>query len=551
MKKRYILVACLSAALRAQAQEIPASGFGPQQSLTTAASGARSVYASDLDGDGDLDVLSASSYDNKIAWYENKGDGSFGEQQVISTEADRAFDVYAADLDNDGDLDVLSASATYGYDDKIAWYENQGNGHFGEQQVISTQNYFAWSVYTADLDNDGDLDVLSASSGYKGIIAWYENEGSGSFGAQQIITTEANGAFSVYAVDLDQDGDLDVLSASFYDNKIAWYENDGSGNFGDQQAITTEAVNTTSVYASDLDQDGDLDVLSASIDDDKVAWYENDGNGNFGTQQIITTQADGANAVYAADLDQDGDMDVLSASLSYTDQIQIAWYENEGSGNFADQQIITTEANVAQDVYAADLDNDGDLDVLSASLGDDKIAWYENEGDGSFGEQQPLTTPASGALDVYASDLDQDGDMDVLFASGSFSYNKIAWYENEGSGHFGTQQIITTEADGATSVYAADLDNDGDTDVLSASRFDDKIAWYENQGTGNFREQLVTTDAYYTQAVYAADLDNDGDMDVLSASGNFVDGRITWYENDGSGNFAEQQLISTEVVYPL
>jgi hypothetical protein len=87
----------------------------------TSANGARSVYATDLDGDGDADVLSASQLDDKIAWYENLGGGSFGAQQVITTSAYGARSVYATDLDGDGDADVLSASWL---DDKIAWYEN-------------------------------------------------------------------------------------------------------------------------------------------------------------------------------------------------------------------------------------------------------------------------------------------------------------------------------------------------------------------------------------------------------------------------------------------
>jgi len=61
------------------------------------------------------------------------------------------------------------------------------------------------------------------------------------------------------------------------------------------------------------------------------------------------------------------------------------------------------------------------------------------------------------------------------------SFGKIAWYANDGTGHFGPQQVITTEADYAQSVYAGDLDGDGDLDVLSASWLDDKIAWYENE----------------------------------------------------------------------
>ncbi|MCH7786759.1 MAG: VCBS repeat-containing protein [Chloroflexi bacterium] len=90
--------------------------------ITTDANFARSVYAVDVDGDGDIDVLSASFFDNKIAWYENtSGDGLSWSPHIITTNAEGAFSVYAADVDGDGDIDILSASAT---DDTIAWYEN-------------------------------------------------------------------------------------------------------------------------------------------------------------------------------------------------------------------------------------------------------------------------------------------------------------------------------------------------------------------------------------------------------------------------------------------
>ena len=350
---------------------------------------------------------------------------------------------------------------------------------FGRQEVITTSGDYVVSVYATDLDGDGDADVLSAS--YRDDkIAWYENLGGGSFGVQQVITTAADGAYSVYATDLDGDGDADVLSASIHDDKIAWYENLGGGSFGSQQVLTTAAVGAHSVYATDLDGDGDADVLSASIFDDKIAWYENLGGGSFGLQQVITTSADYARFVYATDLDGDGDADVLSASQ---DDNKIAWYENLGGGSFGVQQVITTSANGALTVYATDLDGDGDADVLSASIFDDKIAWYENLGGGSFGVQQVITTSANFAHSVYATDLDGDGDADVL--SASRDDNKIAWYENLGGGSFGPQQVITTSADGARSVYATDLDGDGDADVLSASQFDNKIAWYENGASPN------------------------------------------------------------------
>ena len=85
---------------------------------------------------------------------------------------------------------------------------------------------------------------------------------------------------------------------------------------------------------------------------------------------------------------------------------------------------------------------------------------------------------------VYAADIDNDGDMDVL--SSSYSDDKIAWYENDGAADPSfTARTIATAADGAYSVYAADIDNDGDMDVLSASVTDDKIAWYENDGAAD------------------------------------------------------------------
>jgi hypothetical protein len=347
--------------------------FTEQVAISTSAIEAWSVYSTDIDGDGHMDVLYASN-DGKIAWYKNTdGAGTFGAEQTISTNVIVAFSVYAIDIDGDNDMDVLSASYR---DNKIAWYENtDGAGTFGAQQEISTSAFGAASVFSADLDGDGDMDVLSASL-TDDKIAWYENDGAGTFGAQQEISTSANGAISVFSADLDGDGDMDVLSASVLDDKIAWYENDGAGTFGAQQEISTSANGATSVFSADLDGDGDMDVLSASQSDDKIAWYENDGAGTFGAQQEISTSADGARSVFSADLDGDGDMDVLSASLN---DDKITWYENDGAGTFGAQQVISTAALGAISVYATDIDGDGDMDVLSASVGDDKIAWYKND----------------------------------------------------------------------------------------------------------------------------------------------------------------------------
>ena len=386
---------------------------------------------------------------------------------------------------------------------------------------ITTAADDAWSVTTADVDGDGDVDVLSASR-LDDKIAWYENDGSENF-TERVITTAADGANSVATADVDGDGDLDALSASTNDDTIAWYENDGSENFT-AHTITTAADFATGVTVADVDGDGDLDVLSASHFDDKIAWYENDGSETF-TERIITTTADGAWSVTTADVDGDGDLDVLSAA-DFDDTI--AWYENDGNENFTSHTIINTAVN-ARSVTTADVDGDGDLDVLSASLGDDTVAWYENDGGENFTERT-ITTAADGAASVTVADVDGDGDLDVLSASSND--DTIAWYENDGSENF-TARTITTAADYTTSVTTADVDGDGDLDVLSASFDDNKIAWYENDGSLNGAPTFVQGGP---PVILDADVDvSDAELDAFNAgNGNYDGASLTLVRNGGA-----------------
>ncbi len=367
------IVVSLAGAVPALGADVPFT----ERVISATADQAISVFAMDVDGDGDTDVLSASALDDKIAWYENNGESPLTfTERVISITADEAFSVFAADLDGDGDTDVLSASTL---DDKVAWYENVGGSppSFVERVISSTANG-ARSVFAVDVDGDGDIDVLSASL-VDNKIAWYENNGgSPPTFAERVISTVAMSARSVFATDVDGDGDTDVLSASVDDDKIAWYENVGGSPPAFAERLISNAVDgPQSVFATDVDGDGDTDVLSASWVDDKIAWYESDGGSppTF-TQHVVSIVADRVRWVFASDVDGDGDTDILSAS---TLDDKVAWYENVGGSPPAFiERVISTTALRARSVFTTDVDGDGDIDVLSASLLDDKIAWYEN-----------------------------------------------------------------------------------------------------------------------------------------------------------------------------
>src|SRR5690606_10861217 len=170
--------------------------------------------------------------------------------------------------------------------------------------------------------------------------------------------------------DIDNDGYMDVLSASVYDNKVAWYKNlNGLGNFSSQKVISTNMLDAVAVRSNDVDGDGDMDVIAASRMGDKICWFENtDGLGTFSGENIITTSAYGVESISMADIDGDGDIDLLSGTRG---DDKVGWYKNlDGLGTFSTQLIITNATNAPYSIFAADADNDGDLDVFTASRDD-------------------------------------------------------------------------------------------------------------------------------------------------------------------------------------
>ena len=404
--------------------------FAAPLDVTLGADGADSVFAADIDGDGDMDLLSASVNDDKIAWYENDGTPLNGgwANHPISLAANAAEAVYAIDIDGDGDMDVISASR---YDDKLAWYENDGTPAVGAwtEHSISTAVNGANSLFSADIDGDGDIDVL-ATAAYGNSVYWFENNGSQAF-TLHLVTNAASEAISVTAADIDHDGDMDIISASNGDDKVNWYENNGSQTFT-TRSISTLSNGPQSVFVADIDRDGDLDVAVVSFADNQLAWYENDGTPSIGTwaAHSVTTALGGPTFVSGGDMDGDSDVDLIVAC---TDG-KVVLFKNNGTGTFT-SSVITSAAPSAQSVVAADMDQDGDLDVASAALTADKIAWYENTNDTtapsttSFALNTPAASPTNATtlkFRVTFSEPVQNVDAADFAASGTTATISVA-----------------------------------------------------------------------------------------------------------------------------
>jgi hypothetical protein len=354
----------------------------------------------------------------------------FGSQQLITTEANLPVRVVCGDINGDGNIDVALASRSFSTPYNLAWLENtNGKGEFGDINLIGTMSE-TYRINLADLDNDGDLDAMGATV-FLDIISWYENlDGLGNFGPRNIISNIADGAHDVIGADIDNDGDMDVISAS-NNSGLAWYENlDGQGNFSTPKIINNIIDSSRSVVAVDMDGDGDMDILGNARQPAQIFWMENmDGLGTFGTMHIILEMGFYANTVFAVDVDGDNDIDVFSATPYIN---EVAWFENlDGLGNFGSKNLITNTLSQPYAVYVEDLDNDGDNDVLATSVDPfgGELVWFENlDGLGTFSTKNSIDSDLVFPRDVYAADIDNDGDMDVFVADQNA--NKIAWYEN-------------------------------------------------------------------------------------------------------------------------
>ncbi|MEM7310961.1 MAG: VCBS repeat-containing protein [Planctomycetota bacterium] len=534
-----------------------AGTFGPRQVIGGGALGVEAVFASDLDGDADVDVLAASRLDDRVSWYENHGGGAFGAAQTITQLAGGAESVSAADLDGDGDQDALSASF---HDDKIAWYANaDGLGGFGVQSVLAQDMDQAVSVHAADLDADGDADVLGACVAEVSYlfyyafllsrVARYENLAPGSFGFGVDVTLDVPGATWVTTGDLDGNGQLDVLVGAVggedvgyggldIEAAVTWYANAGASPGPVPQQRVAPLVSDPLLAPGDLDGDGDEDLIVVGNGDGTIGWQENlDGAGSFGPRQVFGTQH-GEGAPEAVDLDGDGDLDILVLEW---DTATVVWYENQGgAGTFGPQMVAL--GPFVSDAIALDVDGDGLPDLVTASNADDDVAWHRNLGLGVFGPKQGIDSSVSTALSLEGADLDGDGDADLL-AVIQTGVRQVVWYENtDGAGAFGAALPLASPTSFAFQARVADLDEDGELDVLWSEMVGfGSLYGIENLGAGTFGAEVGLLQAGTLNGFHPSDLDGDGDVD-LATSSNPPDG-LNWFENQGGWTFGRAQPI--------
>ncbi|MBJ6107847.1 VCBS repeat-containing protein [Hymenobacter sp. BT523] len=321
------------------------------------------VAMGDMDGDGDLDLVVASNY---AAGSSNPAFATLGVRRndgngVFSNGSDNSAglspqSVVLADVDGDGDLDVLAASSTS--TGTVTVLLNDGSGTLTNAPSVNVGSS-PQGVALGDVDGDGDLDLLAANSGSNTVSVRFNN-GSGTFGGGSNVAV-ANAPTCVALNDVDGDGDLDLLTAgNGTSGTISVRLNAGDGTFG---GSTQAAVGNSplGLALGDVDGDGDADVLTANYTANTVSVRLNSGGVLGGTQEVNV--GDHPRSVALSDVDGDGDLDLLTANeFASTVSVRL----NNGSGVFAGGTDYGV-GNFSNTVALGDVDGDGDVDVVTSN----------------------------------------------------------------------------------------------------------------------------------------------------------------------------------------
>jgi hypothetical protein len=472
----------------------------------------------------------------------------FGNQQIINqVEINSPENIDTGDIDGDNDPDLVCISAN----GTLSWFENtDGQGNYSPPKVIIDTIITGYVVKLADADGDGDADVLFTKRGNKSGLYWMENINSaGKFVNPRFICAGGFGK-TVLTTDIDKDSNLDVL---YPDGSIFWFEYDSITNKFEFRDIVSDVFYNDQRFLRqiDADHDGDQDLLfeaSSIYGGGSLYLIPQDSSGGgvmgpspYGSPKTVVSSQNYFSDAFAADMDSDGDSDIVYCNPG--DQ-EIAWLENSHSQpNFTNSHLITDSLAGVYKISPADFDGDGDIDLAANSLNNGDIVCFENlNGTNSFAPAGKISAHLTGADELRVFDPDQDTDMDLL--ASARDENRISWYSNNGSAvFFVAQDIAKSDYAGLRSIYPADINGDQRKDVLVASVWDNKIGWYPNTSSGYGAYQLIADSIMGASGISAADIDNDGDLDVVATAKNGES--VGWFENlDAQGSFGSENEVS-------
>ena len=503
------------------------------------------VALSDFDSDGDLDAFATirGSFDQmtKIKVWRNNGNGTFV-APVEFTTGQGPVGIVIADFTGDGKPDVVTAN--YGGSSISILRHNglTGNSAGFLPPVNFSSGNHAEKIAAAHVNSDQILDVVVGETvdiGPAATLAVMINTGNGIFAAPVIYDAAPGGRFGSTAValaDLDNDGDVDLIGGGLYssgsiDNgAVTIRRNNGSGTFGSAEIILFTNPNYVSnpkeITTGFINGDGFPDIVAAVPSGRAIEGFvvvNSNGSGGFNTP-VYYEASQQTFDVAIVDLDGDGDGDVITLANS---SAAVTVHENLGNGSFPVLPRYEV-ASLSDAVESADIDNDGDIDIVVngevdiASV-DPVVKILKNNGNGTFASAIDYT-PTRNFADMKLRHINGDGFVDLIFApDGNYPPYHFGTALNLGNGTFAPTVVTNVFSCGEGTIDAADLDGDGDLDIMLTEEetcpgVEPRIFIFRNDGNQNFtRMPDINLPGLLPHGLALAEVTGDANIDIITA----------------------------------
>lgn len=460
---------------------------------------------------------------------------------IVDDNGDYLIDeMVHVDIDNDGDLDLISLNSktdsTSGYG-RIIWHENVDSNQFNDHVMYDGDIVYSQFNY-GDLDLDGDIDFAAVISEQDKLV-WFKNNGLQEF---DTITISDSLLFAgdIVITDYNEDGYIDVIAQSDTLG-IYWFKGDSIQNFEPNLIVADSTYNNLVVI--DYDNDGDLDIVGQ--DPMYINWYKNDGNENhteyslFVAEEIPFAYGYGLiNDIAVRDFDNDGDNDILV--FKYDDTYLLR--------TNATQVLSIETTNLPSGIQYAvvqDFNGDGDLDVLSARSNFDNMSQIYLSINGGTLNFTTTTLSEIGSYfnSLLVSDLTGNGELDFTIAT--HDYSDIQIHYNLGDNTFNKLNLRAGNSSQADFYKIVDFDSDGDLDIISSD-----MVWHEQLEDGSYlHHQIDEMPIMDFNSFIVEDIDSDGDLDIMytiSFSSWSSDG-LHWYENTGDNSFEKHEIYTNNI----
>lgn len=332
-----------------------------------------------------------------------------GSRLVLGTQSNLSASVRLGDLDGDGDLDVVVANGRHWPQQNFVFF-NQGSARFPVMRPLGTDQSTTYACELADLDGDGDLDIVTGNDMALGKI--FLNDGKGNFEKHASFGVVSS-LRSLTVADIDSDGDADILATCRgRENRICL--NDGNARFKDGGMFGAKDDSTIDVAVADVNGDGHQDLVLANRDGQPNQWLLNDGKLGFEEKKPFGDPKSQSRAVAVGDLNGDGALDWVVGNIDQKNTV----FLGDGKGSIKQQIEFGSDDSRTYTIALADINNDQVLDVVAGNAGQRNSVFFNN-GDATGFREESFGGVSNATYGLSVGDLNGDRLADVVVANSS------------------------------------------------------------------------------------------------------------------------------------